>query len=112
MTELSVEVFSHKADSYHTYRIAPPPILVDIAQSILNDHPPTTVVDLGCGTGLSGLEVKKYCDVATIITNAMKAYCTDVREGKFPEESHCYHMKDGEKEKQKLNQIGELIYYL
>ncbi len=43
--------------------------------------------------------VKKYCDVATIITNAMKAYCADVREGKFPEDQHCYHMIDGEKEK-------------
>ncbi|RLB99637.1 MAG: 3-methyl-2-oxobutanoate hydroxymethyltransferase, partial [Deltaproteobacteria bacterium] len=36
--------------------------------------------------------VKKYCDVATIITDAMKAYCADVREGKFPEDKHCYHM--------------------
>jgi 3-methyl-2-oxobutanoate hydroxymethyltransferase len=35
--------------------------------------------------------VKKYCDVATIITDAMKAYCSDVREGKFPEDQHCYH---------------------
>jgi 3-methyl-2-oxobutanoate hydroxymethyltransferase len=43
--------------------------------------------------------VKKYCDVATIITDAMKAYCADVREGKFPEDQHCYHMIDGEKEK-------------
>jgi len=43
--------------------------------------------------------VKKYCDVATIITDAMKAYCADVREGKFPEEKHCYHMKEGQKEK-------------
>ena len=43
--------------------------------------------------------VKKYCDVATIITDAMKAYCADVREGKFPEDKHCYHMIDGEKEK-------------
>ncbi|WP_299978985.1 3-methyl-2-oxobutanoate hydroxymethyltransferase [Desulfobacula sp.] len=43
--------------------------------------------------------VKKYCDVATIITDAMKAYCTDVREGKFPEDQHCYHMIEGEKEK-------------
>ena len=43
--------------------------------------------------------VKKYCDVATIITNAMKAYCSDVREGKFPEDQHCYHMMEGEKEK-------------
>lgn len=43
--------------------------------------------------------VKKYCDVATIITNAMKAYCEDVRQGRFPEEEHCYHMKEGHKEK-------------
>ncbi len=43
--------------------------------------------------------VKKYCDVATIITDAMKAYCADVREGRFPEEKHCYHMMEGEKEK-------------
>ncbi len=43
--------------------------------------------------------VKKYCDVATIITDAMKAYCADVREGRFPEDQHCYHMIKGEKEK-------------
>jgi len=43
--------------------------------------------------------VKKYCDVASIITEAMKAYCLDVREGKFPEDQHCYHMIEGEKEK-------------
>lgn len=43
--------------------------------------------------------VKKYCDVATMITNAMKAYCEDVRTGNFPEDKHCYHMIDGEKEK-------------
>ncbi|MCF8114061.1 MAG: 3-methyl-2-oxobutanoate hydroxymethyltransferase [Desulfotignum sp.] len=43
--------------------------------------------------------VKKYCDVATIITDAMKAYCEDVRAGNFPEDKHCYHMIDGEKEK-------------
>ncbi len=43
--------------------------------------------------------VKKYCDVATIITKAMKDYCEDVRQGRFPEEEHCYHMKKGQKEK-------------
>lgn len=43
--------------------------------------------------------VKKYCDVATMITDAMKAYCEDVRSGNFPEDQHCYHMIDGEKEK-------------
>jgi 3-methyl-2-oxobutanoate hydroxymethyltransferase len=43
--------------------------------------------------------VKKYCDVAAIITDAMKAYCADVRGGRFPEDQHCYHMIEGEKEK-------------
>jgi 3-methyl-2-oxobutanoate hydroxymethyltransferase len=43
--------------------------------------------------------VKKYCDVATMITQAMAAYCEDVRAGRFPEDQHCYHMKAGEKEK-------------
>ena len=43
--------------------------------------------------------VKKYCDVATMITDAMKAYCEDVRSGSFPEDKHCYHMIEGEKEK-------------
>jgi len=43
--------------------------------------------------------VKKYCDVASIITNAMKEYCADVKEGKFPEEQHCYNMIKGEKDK-------------
>ncbi|MCF6249527.1 MAG: 3-methyl-2-oxobutanoate hydroxymethyltransferase [Desulfobacula sp.] len=43
--------------------------------------------------------VKKYCDVASIITDAMKAYCVDVREGSFPEDKHCYHMINGENKK-------------
>lgn len=43
--------------------------------------------------------VKKYCDVASIVTDAMKAYCKDVRGGGFPEDQHCYHMIEGEKEK-------------
>ena len=43
--------------------------------------------------------VKKYCDVAAMITDAMKAYCQDVRSGVFPADEHCYHMIDGEKEK-------------
>jgi 3-methyl-2-oxobutanoate hydroxymethyltransferase len=43
--------------------------------------------------------VKKYCDVAAMITEAMTAYCIDVRSGGFPEDTHCYHMKPGEKEK-------------
>ena len=43
--------------------------------------------------------VKQYCDVAQIITEAMAAYCKDVRTGRFPEDRHCYRMLEGEHEK-------------
>jgi 3-methyl-2-oxobutanoate hydroxymethyltransferase len=47
--------------------------------------------------------VKKYADVATVITQAMKAYVQDVRQGVFPADEHCYHMLEGEEAKlQKL----------
>ena len=40
--------------------------------------------------------VKKYADVAAVITEAMKAYVKDVHEGQFPADEHCYHMLEGE----------------
>ncbi|MBW1996176.1 MAG: 3-methyl-2-oxobutanoate hydroxymethyltransferase, partial [Deltaproteobacteria bacterium] len=43
--------------------------------------------------------VKKYCNVAQVVTDAMKAYCEEVRAGKFPTEDHCYRMVKGEDEK-------------
>ena len=43
--------------------------------------------------------VKKYCNVAQTVTDAMKQYAADVRAGAFPEDQHCYHMLDGEFEK-------------
>ena len=43
--------------------------------------------------------VKKYADVATVVTDAMKAYVADVQAGAFPADEHCYHMIEGEKEK-------------
>ena len=43
--------------------------------------------------------VKKYCNVAEVITNAMKEYCDDVRAGRFPEDSHVYKMVEGEYDK-------------
>ena len=43
--------------------------------------------------------VKKYCNVAEVITNAMKLYVTEVRGNTFPEDEHCYHMLPGELEK-------------
>jgi 3-methyl-2-oxobutanoate hydroxymethyltransferase len=43
--------------------------------------------------------VKKYCNVAAMVTDAMKEYAADVREGRFPEDAHCYTMMAGEEEK-------------
>jgi 3-methyl-2-oxobutanoate hydroxymethyltransferase len=44
--------------------------------------------------------VKKYANVAEIITNAMKAYCEDVRAGQFPDDDkYCYKMIKGEEAK-------------
>jgi 3-methyl-2-oxobutanoate hydroxymethyltransferase len=43
--------------------------------------------------------VKKYANVAEVVTNAMKDYVSEVRTGSFPLDEHCYHMLEGEKEK-------------
>jgi 3-methyl-2-oxobutanoate hydroxymethyltransferase len=44
--------------------------------------------------------VKKYCNIAKVITDAMKDYVTEVKNVKFPDEKkYCYHMVDGEEEK-------------
>jgi 3-methyl-2-oxobutanoate hydroxymethyltransferase len=41
--------------------------------------------------------VKKYCNVAQVITSAMEAYVKEVKDGTFPsEDEHCYHMLEGE----------------
>jgi len=43
--------------------------------------------------------VKKYADVAGVVTEAMKAYAAEVRGGQFPTDEHCYRMIDGEEQK-------------
>jgi 3-methyl-2-oxobutanoate hydroxymethyltransferase len=44
--------------------------------------------------------VKKYCNVAEIITKAMKEYVAEVKDGSFPDvEKYCYPMVAGEEEK-------------
>jgi 3-methyl-2-oxobutanoate hydroxymethyltransferase len=40
--------------------------------------------------------VKKYCNVAEVVTDALKEYAAEVRAGTFPTDDHCYHMLDGE----------------
>jgi len=43
--------------------------------------------------------VKKYTNVAEVITNGMKDYVKDVKAKSFPADEHCYHMLEGEEEK-------------
>ena len=43
--------------------------------------------------------VKKYANIAEVITGAVKEYIKDVKERSFPGEVHCYHMLKGEEEK-------------
>ncbi len=43
--------------------------------------------------------VKKYCNVAEMVTAAMKEYAAEVRAGRFPADEHCYKMIAGEEEK-------------
>ncbi|MDR1648755.1 MAG: 3-methyl-2-oxobutanoate hydroxymethyltransferase [Synergistaceae bacterium] len=45
--------------------------------------------------------VKKYANVAEIVTNAFKDYVDDVRNGRFPGEEHVYHIKKGCEEEYK-----------
>lgn len=46
--------------------------------------------------------VKKYANVAEVIINAMKEYVDDVRQVKFPEDKHVYHIKDSIEDFEKL----------
>lgn len=49
--------------------------------------------------------VKKYANIAEVVTNAIKEYIDDVHSGAFPEDKHCYHMLEGEMDKfKKLGQ--------
>ena len=43
--------------------------------------------------------VKKYADLSTDIVRAMKEYVDDVKEVRFPANTHVYKMREGEKEK-------------
>ncbi|WP_409227594.1 3-methyl-2-oxobutanoate hydroxymethyltransferase [Gudongella sp. SC589] len=46
--------------------------------------------------------VKKYANVAEVITNAFKEYVDDVKGENFPEDKHVYHIKDSLEDFQKL----------
>jgi 3-methyl-2-oxobutanoate hydroxymethyltransferase len=43
--------------------------------------------------------VKKYANIAEVITSSIREYIKDVRAGSFPADEHCYHIIKGEEEK-------------
>ena len=43
--------------------------------------------------------VKKYANVAEVVTNALAEYVKEVKSGGFPADEHCYHMLKGEDDK-------------
>jgi len=51
---------------------------------------------IGQFTAFTPKFVKKYADVAEVITNAMREYIKDVRTGAFTDDEHCYHTTKGE----------------
>ena len=54
---------------------------------------------IGQFTAFTPKFVKQYANVAEVVTNALRAYVEDVRNGVFPLDEHCYHMIQGEEEK-------------
>jgi len=46
--------------------------------------------------------VKKYGNVAEVCINAMKGYVEDVKQSKFPEDKHVYHIKDSSEDFENL----------
>jgi 3-methyl-2-oxobutanoate hydroxymethyltransferase len=48
---------------------------------------------VGFSTGYNPKFVKKYADVQSVISRAIRQYADEVRKGVFPDESHTYHPK-------------------
>jgi 3-methyl-2-oxobutanoate hydroxymethyltransferase len=49
---------------------------------------------VGLSNGYNPKFVKKYADLQTVITQAVKKYSEEVRQGIFPDEMHSYHRKE------------------
>ncbi len=54
---------------------------------------------IGQFTAFTPKFVKQYCNVAEVITHAMRQYVEEVKNGSFPTDDHCYHMIKGEEGK-------------
>lgn len=57
---------------------------------------------VGYSNGYLPKFVKKFADLHDIISKAVEEYIIEVKEGRFPDDEHSYHMKQEEIEKLKL----------
>lgn len=60
---------------------------------------------VGFSNGYLPKFVKKYADIHELIASAVKEYISDVREGKFPDSSHSYHLQA-----EKVNELIDKKY--
>jgi 3-methyl-2-oxobutanoate hydroxymethyltransferase len=68
--------------------------IIGIASGVLLDGQVLVLHDLlGLYTDFHPRFVKKYINLAEIITNAVTAYSSDVKSGSFPSEAHTFHME-------------------
>lgn len=51
---------------------------------------------VGFSNGYLPKFVKKYVDIHSVLSRAVKDYTRDVRAGKFPDDTHSYHLKSDE----------------
>ncbi|HOQ04556.1 MAG TPA: 3-methyl-2-oxobutanoate hydroxymethyltransferase [Anaerohalosphaeraceae bacterium] len=58
---------------------------------------------LGLSTGPMPKFSRRFADLGQAVEQAVAAYAQEIREGRFPDDSQCYHIKAGELEK--LTQI-------
>ena len=93
-----IEYVSTEVSAFITKKLGIP--VLSIGAGLECDGQLLIVSDLiGHFTAFTPKFVKRYANVAEIITNAIKEYVWDVKTQKFPRDENCYHMLPGEEAK-------------
>ena len=93
-----LEMVSEEAAKYITERLEIPTI--GIGAGKYTDGQILVIDDtLGKYNDFAPKFVKKYADLSAVMVEALKAYISDVKEEKFPEEEHIFKMSDIERVK-------------
>ncbi|OGP58347.1 MAG: 3-methyl-2-oxobutanoate hydroxymethyltransferase [Deltaproteobacteria bacterium RBG_13_49_15] len=95
---LLIEAVPPEVSAFITKKLGIP--VLSIGAGLECDGQLLIVSDLiGHFTAFTPKFVKRYANVAEIITNAIKEYVWDVKTQKFPRDENCYHMLPGEEAK-------------